>query len=63
MEYSIEQIEKWKSKAEKWDKLSEEIAKCYPTDYDNEGNELGTEYPDADLGTIGELAAIAFGWL
>ena len=49
-------------KADKWDKLGEKIAKCYP-DYDDDGNELETEEPEADLCTIGEFAATAFGWL
>lgn len=59
---SQEQIEEWKLKAEKWDKLDEAIGKCYP-DYDEEGNEIQTEIEDADLGTIGEIAAKAFGYL
>lgn len=59
---SKEQIEEWKLKAEKWDKLDESIGKCYP-DYDEEGNEIQTEIEDVDLGTIGEIAAKAFGYL
>lgn len=62
MEYTKEQIEGWKAKAEKWDALGEKIAKCYP-DYDDDGEELETEEPDADLCTIGEHAAHAYGWL
>lgn len=54
-----EQIEIWKSKAEKWDKLGEQIARCYPDEYDPQPDDI----EDADLGTIGEFAAIAFGYL
>ena len=59
---SIEQlISSYKIKAEKWDKLSEKIAKCY---VDENGDELSEEdSEDIDLGTIGEIAARAFGWL
>lgn len=54
---SSEAFDKMKSKADKWDKLSEDIAKCYV-------NEDGSkaECPDGLL-TIGEIAASAFGWL
>jgi hypothetical protein len=59
---SVEKIiEKYKIKAEKWDKLDDEIAKCY---VDENGDELSEEETeDIDLGTIGEIAAGAFGWL
>ena len=59
---SIEQlISSYKIKAEKWDKLSEKIAKCY---VDENGDELSEEDLEGiDLGTIGEIAASAFGWL
>ena len=59
---SIEQlIQKYKIKSEKWDKLDEKIAKCY---VDENGDELSEEdSEDIDLGTIGEIAASAFGWL
>ena len=53
--------EQFSKKAEKWDKLSEKIAKCY---VDENGYELSEEdSEDIDLGTIGEIAASAFGWL
>lgn len=53
--------EQFSKKAEKWDKLSEKIAKCY---VDENGDELSEEdSEDIDLGTIGEIAASAFGWL
>ena len=54
-------INKYKIKSDKWDKLSEKIAKCY---VDENGDELSEEdSEDIDLGTIGEIAASAFGWL
>lgn len=67
MEYSKKQIEEIAEKAAKWDALGEKIAKCY-ADYDNNGNELLTEYEEEfgsepDLITIGEMAASAYGWL
>jgi hypothetical protein len=53
--------EQFSKKAEKWDKLSEKIAKCY---VDENGDELSEEdSEDIDLCTIGEIAARAFGWL
>jgi hypothetical protein len=48
-------------KAEKWDKLGDAIARCY---VDKDGNELSDEASkNIDLGTIGEIAASAFGWI
>lgn len=66
-DYTTDQIEQWKAKAEKWDALGEKIAKCY-NDYDDDGGELPSDYEnefgsEPDLGTIGEYAASAFGWL
>lgn len=61
MEYSKEEIEKLKIKADKWDALGKEIAKCYCNsegEYDEENPEI-----DGDLVTIGEMSASAFGWL
>lgn len=60
MEYTKEEIETMKIKADKWDALGKEIAKCY---CNSEGE--FSEYPeiDGDLGTIGEMSASAFGWL
>lgn len=56
-----EYVKPFKAKAEKWDKLSDKIAKCY---VDENGDELTEEEAeDIDLGTIGEIAASAFGWL
>ena len=59
MEYTQEQIEQWKAKAEKWDRLEKAIAKYY---VDSEGNEL-SDSDGGDLVDIGEQAAMAFGWL
>lgn len=58
--YTEKEIEAWKEKARKWDLLNEEIGKCYP-ELDDDGNEI--EEVDADLGTIGEIAATHFGYL
>lgn len=45
----------------KWDALESKIAKCY---VDDDGEELSEEETEnIDLGTIGEIAANAFGWL
>jgi hypothetical protein len=62
MDYTKEQIEEWKSKATKWDKLGDEISKCYRNS-EGEYDEDNPEIEDADLGTIGEMAASAYGWL
>jgi hypothetical protein len=52
---------KFVSKSIKWDKLHDKIAKCY---FDEDGEELSKdESEDIDLGTIGEISAIAFGFL
>lgn len=60
--YTEKQIKEFKIKADKWDALSNEIAKCYCNE-DGEYDEDNPEIEDADLGTIGEIAASAFGWL
>lgn len=62
MDYTQEQIQEFKNKAEKWDKLETEISKCY-CNVDGEYDEDNPEIEDADLCTIGEIAASAFGWL
>ncbi len=68
MQYTIEQIEAFKAKAEKWDALDAKILKCYPpeTDEDKEyidpEGEIEWDY-NADLVTIGGIAAQAFGYL
>jgi len=46
----------WKIKADKWDRLENEVSEFYPEDYD-EGEDGG------DLCDIGEVAARAFGFL
>lgn len=60
MEYTNEQIEEFKRKADKWDALDAKIKKCYCS---VDGGYDDPEIEDADLGAIGELAASAFGWL
>lgn len=64
---SIEELELLKEKAEKWDKLGEKIDKCYG-DYNENNVEMKSEYEEEngsepDLGTIGEIAASAYGYL
>ncbi len=56
------EINEWKEKSDKWDKLGAEIAKCYENE-EGEYDEDNPEIEGADLGTIGEMAAMAFGWL
>jgi hypothetical protein len=53
------QIEEWRIKAEKWNKLNEKIHKCY---FDENGDELA-EDEEPGLDVIGEYAAAAFGYL
>lgn len=62
MDYTKEQIEEFKSKAEKWDALGNKIQKCY-CNAEGEYDEENPEIKNSDLGTIGEFAAMAFGWL
>jgi hypothetical protein len=62
MEYTKEQIEEMKKKADEWDALGAKIDKCY-CNADGEYDEENPEIEDADLCTIGEMAASAFGWL
>ena len=54
-------IEKFKIISEKWDKLDEKIGKFYENDIDDEENEDGED--EGNLIDIGEVAAIAFGYL
>lgn len=71
MKYTEAQIKAWKTKAEKWDNLGSRIEKCYMKENPNYNPEIDNEFdefienddPDIDLGTIGELAAVAYGWL
>ena len=60
--YTEVQIIIWKSKALKWDALEERISECYVTE-GAEGEMVENNDPDIDLGTIGEIAASAFGFL
>jgi len=58
-EYVYNIIAPIQKKANKWDKLDAQILKCYQ-------DENGKEYSEdegGDLCTIGEIAAIAFGYL
>ncbi|MBO9657513.1 MAG: hypothetical protein J7527_01685 [Chitinophagaceae bacterium] len=48
------EVERYKSKADKWDALAAKIAKFYPEDESES---------EGDLCDIGEVAATAFGWL
>lgn len=54
-----QEIAQWKKKAEKWDSLDKQVAKFY---VDENGDEID-EDAGGDLGDIGEVAAIAFGYL
>lgn len=47
-------------KARKWDSLGDEIAKCYAEEGDDDFDKYERE---ADLLTIGKLAASAYGWI
>jgi hypothetical protein len=55
------ELEILKRKAEKWDNLGKEIDKFYVNvhgEYDEDNSER-----EGDLGDIGEVAAMAYGWL
>jgi len=56
------EIEILKVKVQKWNDLGQMIAKCYNS-YDESGNEIPAKIQDASLLDIGEMAAIAFGYL
>jgi len=51
------EVAEWQRKAAKWDALEAKIAKFYPEEMDGEQEEPG------DLTDIGEVAAMAFGYL
>lgn len=53
---TAKEIKMWKEKAKKWDALDEKVSKFY-------GAEEGEKEPEGDLGTIGEIAAMALGYL
>lgn len=59
---SPEKLKELEEKAAKWDELGEKIAKCYP-DENNENTNSDKNNEGCDLITIGEMAAIAYGWL
>lgn len=64
IQISQEEYEKLKRKAQKWDDLGAKIARCYPPEPGDEIEGDDTDYiEDADLLTIGEIAASAYGWL
>lgn len=60
MNYTPDQIEEFKRKANAYDELEKQIAEYY-----GEENEEGEyeENEDSDLSTIGEIAASHFGFL
>lgn len=58
-EYTKDQIEEFKIKADKWDALGDKIASFY---CDDNGNEFSDD-EGGDLVDIGEAAAMAFGFL
>lgn len=61
-----EQTQVWKSKADKWDALEKEVSACYGKENANgewEEYDDDDEENNYDLVTIGEKAAIAFGFL
>jgi len=63
-QYTQHEIEAFKRKAEKWDALRSKIDKCYPPEPEDEIEGDDTDYNEsADLCTIGEIAASAFGYL
>lgn len=62
IEDATEYFEKLKRKADKWDALDEKISKCYGEE-NEEGEWVDNEDDNTDLGTIGEIAARAFGFL
>ena len=57
MNYTTQQIEEFKKKADKWDKLDEKLSSQY---FDEDGEPIEG---DGDLTVIGEIAAEAFGLL
>lgn len=60
-DFTIEQIEEWKKKADKWDALYKEVSKYYC----NTEGEYDEENPErkGDLCDIGEVAASRLGWI
>ena len=67
MNYTEQQIEEWKSKAEKWDALDLKISTYYDEDeleglFDDDDEER-LEEGEGNLLDIGEAAARAFGYM
>lgn len=63
-EPSKKEISEWKLKAEKWDALESKISDCYGKEVDGEFVEHEDDSEESgDLIVIGEIAAIAFGFL
>ena len=56
------EIAAWKEKARRWDELENQIAHCYGS-LDETGEWIEKDDENIDLGTIGEIAAHAFGYL
>lgn len=61
-EEMLEEEKRYITKANKWDKLDEEIGKYYENDIDDD-EENEDEENEGSLLDIGETAAIAFGYL
>jgi len=55
--------EQFKTKADKWDKLDDEIGAFYNEETYDAENDCDFDESEGDLGSIGEVAAIAFGYL
>lgn len=61
--YTEEQIQVWKSKAEKWDELEQKISAFYGNENEDGDWEELDDDEGGDLYDIGEIAASAFGFL
>jgi hypothetical protein len=68
IEITEEELTTLQNKAQKWDSLGEEIERLYTTTPDGDEipeDELGMDFDDDgfNLVDIGEVAAVAYGWL
>ena len=61
-EEMLEEEKKYITKAEKWDKLDDEIGKYYENDTDDDQENEDEEF-EGSLLDIGETASLAFGYL
>lgn len=62
--YTEQQIREFKEKADKWDSLDEKISEMYVNPETEEPyTDEEIEEKGFDLTSIGEAAAIAFGWM